>query len=769
VNISLNRTYGDPASLGQGEEETMNRVLRTGTFFALPFMLAAIGLAARPALAGDPGVARISVLQGDATVTRGDSQQAVAGVINAPLETSDYFSTGPSTYAEVQFDGMSMLRVAGDTQVRFANMDPIARQIQLAQGTAELGLIRGAQAATTIDTPSVSVRANQMGDYRVSVVSNGATWVTVRSGSASLVTPHGTQTLYAGNTAIASGPASNPSVSYTSAPATDAFDSFNAMRNGVALAAYNASSPYLDPSIAGSTDFAQYGTWVNVAGYGNVWNPYQSAGWAPYRDGNWTWTGGYGWTWVGNEPWGWAPYHYGRWFYANNYGWCWYPPAYGVASAYAWQPALVGFLGFNIGGLSIGLNFGNLAWVPLAPFEPYYGWGGGWGWNNGWNRGWGGGYNNVTYITNITNINNYYSNLKHGGATAPGMRGGRPRPIDVDPSRRVSVIRGPIAVLPTHNDLAYNGHFARNPVPLSKNFASPRFASEIAAQHVVPFSTQIDRMKTLQSQPVHVVAAKDAPPVHVAEPGGTPVSHVAEPLGRANSVATAPEQRAAGGGDRSAPVAVTERSVQPPASQPGDPWSSFAHSRGTETVAPARGVVPGTNRTGSAPVAGRQGYAAPVTNRTEPVTPVTNRAQTAPGAWASFDSARGTNQGVETARSVTYSTPRGNASYAVPHGSQGYAAPSAPRYASPGGYPAPRYSSPGGGYAAPSAPRYSSPGGYAAPRYGGGYSAPSAPRGGGGYSAPSAPRGGGGSAPSRPSAPSGGGGHSGGGRGPGRP
>ncbi|MGR4064484.1 MAG: DUF6600 domain-containing protein [Vulcanimicrobiaceae bacterium] len=747
----------------------MNRFLRTGALTALSFTLAVVSLAPRPAVADEPGVARISVLQGDATVTRGDSQQTVAGAINAPLETSDYLSTGPSTYAEVQFDGMSMLRVAGDTQVRFANMDPIARQIQLAQGTAELGLVRGAQAATTIDTPSVSVSATQMGDYRVSVVSNGATWVTVRSGTASLITPHGTQTLYAGNTAIASGPASNPSVSYTSAPATDAFDAFNAMRNGVALAAYNASSPYLDPSIAGSTDFAQYGTWVNVAGYGNVWNPYQSSGWAPYRDGNWTWTSAYGWTWVGNEPWGWAPYHYGRWFYANNYGWCWYPPAYGVASV--WQPALVGFLGFNIGGLNIGLSFGNLAWVPLAPFEPYYGWGGGWG-GRGWNNGWGGGYNNVTYITNITNINNYYSNLKHGGATAPGYRGGHvygTRPVAIDPGKRVSVIRGPIAIAPTHNDLAYNGHFARNPEPLSKAFASPRFESAVAAQHVVPFAAQVDRVKTLVSEPPHMIAGKDAPPVRTSEPlQETQTGRMPQTSDRGSPVATAPVQHAAGG----APVAVTSRSVES-APKASDPWSSFQHSRGTDGVVPAH-----TSVAPVAPVTGHTAPLSPEANRTQPGSVVTSRTQEAPhaqGAWATFDAARGTSGGVATSHSATYSAPRADATYAAPRYSQNDAAP-APRYNQSYSAPAPRYNQ---SYSAPVAPRYNQT--YSAPatrdaqaypsRYNPAYSAP-APHyaSPGGYTAPrasspggySAPRGGGGSQP-RPSAPSsgGGGGHSG--------
>ena len=640
------------------DEGNMKRLNRIGAVTTLSFMLAALSLAPKPAFADAPGVARISVIQGNATVTRGDSRQAVAGAVNAPLMTSDYFATGPSSYAEVQFDGMSMLRVGGDTQLRFANLDPNARAVQLADGTAELALVRGATAPTIIDTPSVSVSASQMGDYRVSVVPNGATWVTVRSGMASLITPHGAQTLYPGNTAVATGSASNPAVSYVASPANDAFDAFNSLRNNVALSAYNASSPYLDPSVGGTTDFAQYGNWVNVAGYGNVWSPYQTAGWAPYRDGRWAWENGYGWTWIGAEPWGWVPYHYGRWFYAANQGWCWYPPSYGVANGYAWQPALVGFIGFNLGGLGIGLNFGNLAWVPLAPYEPYYGWGN--GWNGGWNNGWGNGgnsYNNVTYITNITNINNYYSNLKNGGATAPAFRGGLingTRPANINQWKRLTVIHGPLPVVPTRNDLAYGGHALLNPVPLSPKFAEPRFANHVAVQPE-PFDAQVNRMKTLASAPPHVVTAKADPvPVKGFEP------------------ATA--------------TAGSAHAVGVPVNKVSDSWSTFARSRGAtdgipEHIAPVRATAPlhGTNQSSGA----RQ--------VTAPVAP-----SAATRATATYDSA-----------------PRANATYAVPASlnyERAYSAPesrspvsAAPHTESGHHSAAPAHAPAAGGHAAPPA------------------------------------------------------------------
>ena len=117
---------------------------------------------------------------------------------------------------------------------------------------------------------------------------------------------------------------------------------------------------------------------MEMCGYRRV-----EPGWAPYRAGRWVWEDFYGWTWVSYDPWGWAPYHYGRW-YCGSLGWAWYPgPRFGH---YYWSPALVGFFGFGgYGGFhaGFGFGFGNVGWVPLAPFEAFHPW---------WGRGLYGGF-----------------------------------------------------------------------------------------------------------------------------------------------------------------------------------------------------------------------------------------------------------------------------------------------------------------------------------------------------------------------------------------
>jgi len=294
-----------------------------------------------------PGVARVSVVEGSAVVQRGDSHTQTNAVRNAPLLPGDYISTGKTSRAELQFDGYTAVRLGGNVQARITGNDPDSRKIQLADGTVEIGMVHDGQ-TMQIDTPSVTVRARQAGDYRISIASDGSSWITARRGSVDVVTRQRKNTQDTGRTLVARGSASHPAITYASEVALDSFDDFNAQRDSTMVAALKAS-PNLNPEIAGYDNLAAYGQWQAVAGYGQSWVPNEPAGWVPYRNGSWAWEDGYGWTWIGSEPWGWAPYHYGNWYYCDcgPSGWAWLPPAY--AATPDWSPALVGFFGFDVG------------------------------------------------------------------------------------------------------------------------------------------------------------------------------------------------------------------------------------------------------------------------------------------------------------------------------------------------------------------------------------------------------------------------------------
>ncbi|HEY1868348.1 MAG TPA: DUF6600 domain-containing protein, partial [Candidatus Cybelea sp.] len=463
----------------------------------------AVPASAEQAQGKGPGVTRVSIVQGQVVVQRGDSNKQVAAVVNAPLLPGDYISTGERSRGELQFDGSTALRLGGNVQARITNDDPNNRQLQLADGTVEIGLVRGA-GPVQVDTPSVTVRAHDAGDYRVSIGKDGSSWVTARRGSVEVVSPQRTYTLDSGRTLVARGSASEPSITYTTEVGYDSFDDFNAKRDETMVAALNAS-PNLNPDIAGYDNLGAYGQWQDVPGYGQSWIPNQSSNWSPYGNGSWTWEDGYGWTWVANEPWGWAPYHYGNWYYANNYGWAWAPPAY---SAYpSWSPALVGFFGFGVGfggtGWGVSLGFGSggypgyagygyggfgypyLGWYPIPPAVAFYPWWPGWAWSGyGWGwGGWGGsGWGNVANVTNITVINRYFPHGGIHGVHVGDFQHGtiHGHTVTVTPrmvGNRIGMIHGAVPVSPTRDNLGFGGHTISAPVSMSHTFQSPRFAA----------------------------------------------------------------------------------------------------------------------------------------------------------------------------------------------------------------------------------------------------------------------------------------------------
>ena len=103
---------------------------------------------------------------------------------------------------------------------------------------------------------------------------------------------------------------------------------------------------------------APYGTWLEVAPYGQCWRPTAAttdANWRPYtQQGHWVYTEA-GWFWHSDYSWGQITFHFGRWFHDKG-AWLWAP-------GNAWAPAWVCWREAE----------GYLGWAPLPPaviFKP---------------------------------------------------------------------------------------------------------------------------------------------------------------------------------------------------------------------------------------------------------------------------------------------------------------------------------------------------------------------------------------------------------------
>ena len=517
------------------------------------------------------GVARVSVINGDVSVRRGDSGDWVAAAINAPLVVEDRLLTGPASRAEIQFDYANMLRLASDSEVRLAELEYQRYIVQVARGTVTFRVLRDSRADLEISTPSVSVRPVKRGIYRVTVHDDGSSEITVRSGDADIYTPRGTERLHAGRTMLARGTASDPEYQVVNAVSYDDWDRWNESRDRDLERSRAYASNYVPPDVYGADDLDPYGSWVYAPTYGYVWSPRVAVGWAPYRYGRWVWIDWYGWTWVSYDPWGWAPYHYGRWFWYGN-SWCWWP---GGFTRHYWSPALVAFFGFGHGG--VGLGFGRVGWVPLAPHEPFYPW---------YGRRYYGGFRNTTInnvqVVNNVNITNVYRNSRvaNGLTGVDGTnfgRGGGNNFVRVSNNdiQRANVVHGVLPVTPDRSSLRWSDREVRPQLANTRTADNGRFFSRRQPAQVerVPFDQQQRSMDQFVRR-----SAGDSP--RVADGGSSRQSvgdtgrAVADPgRGGRTSAVDAPRMERQGG-------AETGRTAETPRSSDG--WRRVGDTTRTE-------------------------------------------------------------------------------------------------------------------------------------------------------------------------------------------
>jgi hypothetical protein len=433
------------------------------------------------------GVARVSFLNGDASVLRGDSGDWVAAVLNAPLMSNDRISTGMNSRMEIEFNSGDIMRIGGAADVTLTDLEANRFQIALGHGTVTFRVLRAGSADIELDTPSVSVRPSQAGTYRISVSDNGESQIAARSGNVEVFTPRGSQWVSQGQMMLAQGTQADPEFQIVQAPAPDDWDRWSDSRDRPIV--NSPSQQYVPPGVYGTESLDGYGNWVNVPQYGYVWQPTVAVGWAPYRYGRWAWLDWYGWSWISYDPWGWAPYHYGRWFYASTFGWCWYPGALGIY--HYWSPALVAFFGFGAGGgFGFGIGFGNVGWVPLAPFEALHPW---------WGRGFYGnfGLNRQANFASVNVFNTYRNARVTNGFTAVSgtdFRSGRfsnfVRPQSGE-LNQASLARGPLPIGPERANLG----FSERPATTIARSAAPRvysYRGGTATQSVqrIPFAQQ---------------------------------------------------------------------------------------------------------------------------------------------------------------------------------------------------------------------------------------------------------------------------------------
>jgi hypothetical protein len=309
--------------------------------------------------AGNVRVVRLSRVEGQVLVSHSGSNVWEDASINLPLQEGDTLAT-QAGLAGIEFDNGATAYLAENSVLQFTQLGFVgggrATDLTLAQGTGNFYASLTGQDTFRVETLTFNVTIPQHGEFRVDGFKDGAA-VEVFLGDVSVSTTRGSTNLEKGES-VAVHQNDLKDFSIGSLPtAEDAFDQWlNEQGEMIRSGNKNTLSYINSPNIYGLSDLDRYGTWVNIAGFGNTWRPFGVGfTWTPYFNGKFILDPNLGWIWVSSEPWGWMPYHFGSWLLSPNLGWVWVPG--GPGGLNQWEPSRVNWV-----------SAGNqVGWVAKSP------------------------------------------------------------------------------------------------------------------------------------------------------------------------------------------------------------------------------------------------------------------------------------------------------------------------------------------------------------------------------------------------------------------
>lgn len=340
-------------------------VRRFALLSALTFTFGFFGIAQAQDASAPMRAARLTSSQGSVTVSDG-TNPAVPAQMNLPLPAGVQIATGDDGQAEIEFEDGSVARLTPNSALSLDRLDVAPGEIFV----TDLSLLRGLAYFELRATQEYVYSINAGGDV-VSPVENATVRVNFDEPPASFAVLDGTAEVQRANSFQAEvragetlrGDVSSPArYSLSEQIAEDSWDQWNAdMDDQAAQQASDSTSVrdnYAGAQGYGWSDLDSDGTWYNVPGQGEVWQPYAAeddADFDPYGNGAWVSYPGTGYVWASAYPWGWTPYRCGAWSYYNGFGWGWAPGA--TCGGYGW--------GFAGGGFLVNISVGPRGYRPI--------------------------------------------------------------------------------------------------------------------------------------------------------------------------------------------------------------------------------------------------------------------------------------------------------------------------------------------------------------------------------------------------------------------
>lgn len=271
---------------------------------------------------------RLSEVEGNVEVDRNNGQGYEKAFLNLPITEGMKVRTADDGRAGLEFEDDSTLRLASATQIEVSHLSLRDSGVKVSTIHLVQGMVYGSFPGTKDDEFTITFAREKVvltnaAHLRIALDDTAAA-VAVFSGQVQVTGPAGTVSVAKNQTARFD--LVEDSYKLAKNVSEDPFDAWDKQQNQYQQrysdAAYSSYSPYA----YGTSDLNYYGSWYNLAGYGQMWQPYfTGGGWDPFMDGAWTMFPGFGYGWVSAYPWGWLPYNYGAWNYVPLYGWMWQP------------------------------------------------------------------------------------------------------------------------------------------------------------------------------------------------------------------------------------------------------------------------------------------------------------------------------------------------------------------------------------------------------------------------------------------------------------
>ncbi len=278
-------------------------------------------------------VARLSHLAGTVQIlTDGSPDSAVQAALNMPLLQGERILAGEHGEAEIEFPDGSVLRMTPNSSALLEQLatDNGATEIGLGDGLFYLELRASERSSYAVTAGETALLPQQNSSFRVRVTA-GQVEAAVLSGLVSVTrTDAYTADLQAGES-LRSDPRNAKRYLLADTVSPESWDNWNEGLAQAALDQQNARTSVRDNYAGdqgyGWSDLDANGSWYNVPGEGQVWQPSAvAADFDPYANGSWV-DGGSGYVWASGYGWGWLPYRCGTWGYYGGFGWGWIPTA----------------------------------------------------------------------------------------------------------------------------------------------------------------------------------------------------------------------------------------------------------------------------------------------------------------------------------------------------------------------------------------------------------------------------------------------------------